>query len=395
MEIFWYLGIVIFLARVFGDFISRLGYPSVIGEIFVGLMLGPSLFNIVHPNEIIKVLAEIGIILLIFQVGMEADLKKLAKVGIKAFLVAFLGIFLPLLLSFLICYFLLKMNFILSLFIGGTLAATSIGISVRVLKDLNVMKETFSQIVLAAAVVDDILGVFILVILSQLSGQADNILMGVGKLAFYLIVFFLFAPFLSQVMMKIVEVFSKKLESLDFIPSAVLSVILIFSFISHKFGSPEILGAFIVGLSLSSGFGGIKFLATEKQTIQKIEHSLIPLVWLLSPIFFVFIGLQVNLKNINFLSVDFWIWTIVIGIIALVSKVAVGFFVKGTLREKLMIGFSMLPRGEVGLIFAEIGRQNKIYDEQLYFIIVFVVLLTTFISPLALRNVNKIFSKTN
>jgi Kef-type K+ transport system membrane component KefB len=256
------------------------------------------------------------------------------------------------------------------------------------------MKENFSQVVLAAAVIDDILGVFILVVISQLSGQFDNIILQVSKLGFYLLVFFIFAPFVSQIMMKIVEIFSKKLDSLDFIPAAVISVIFIFSFISHKFGSPEILGAFVVGLSLSSGFGGIKFLATEKQTIQKIEHSITPLVWLLSPIFFVFIGLQVNIKNINFLSIDFWVLVLVIGLVAFVSKIVAGFVFKdGGLREKLMIGFSLLPRGEVGLIFAEIGRQNKIYDESLYFIIVFVVLLTTFVSPLALRNINRIFQK--
>lgn len=390
-SIFWYLGLIVLLARIIGDTISKFGYPSVIGEILVGIILGQSVLGLIKPNEVIKIVAEIGVVLLLFQVGMEANIRQLRMVGINALIVAFVGAFLPIILSFLVCFFLLKMDFIVSLFIGGTMAATSIGITVRVLKDLDKMKENFAQIVLGAAVLDDILGVVILAILVQLSQNMSFEVNNILVLFLYLGTFFIFAPFIAQLMTKLVEILSEKLENLDFIPAAVISVVFIFSFLAYKFGSPEILGAFIVGLVMSRGFNipFLKFLSTKKQTIEKVEHSILPLIWLFTPVFFVFIGLQVNLKSINFASLDFWILTIIIAIVAIVSKVLAGFFINVSFRERLMVGFSMLPRGEVGLIFAEFGRQAKIYNDLLYAVVIFVVLLTTFIAPLALRQINK------
>ncbi|MFN4219494.1 MAG: cation:proton antiporter [bacterium] len=387
--IFLYLGLIVLLARVIGDTISKFGYPSVIGEILVGIILGQSVLGLIHPNEVIKVLAEIGVVLLLFQVGMEANLKQLRIVGINALIVAFVGAFAPIVLGFLICYYILKINFITSLFIGGTLAATSIGITVRVLKDLGKMKENFAQVVLGAAVLDDILGVIILAVLVQLSSTMSFEVNSMLVLLLYLATFFVFAPLVAQLMTKFVEVLSEKLENLDFIPAAVISVVFIFSFLAYKFGSPEILGAFIVGLAMSRGFRLVKFLSTKKQTTEKVEHSILPLIWLFTPVFFVSIGLQVNLKAINFASFEFWVFAFIISLVAIISKLMAGFFIKVDFREKLMIGFSMMPRGEVGLIFAEIGRQSKIYDDFLYAVIVFVVLVTTLLAPIFIKQVNK------
>ncbi|MCS7164980.1 MAG: cation:proton antiporter [Candidatus Calescibacterium sp.] len=392
-SIFLYLGLIVLLARIIGDTISRFGYPSVIGEILVGVILGQSVLGLIKPSEVIKILAEIGVVLLLFQVGMEANIKQLRMVGINAIIVAFAGAMFPIFLSFPICFFFLKMDFVTSLFIGGTLAATSIGITVRVLKDLDRMKENFAQVVLGAAVVDDIFGVIILAALAQLSQTTSFEVNNLVVLILYLGTFFIFAPFVAQVMTKLVEILSEKLENLDFIPAAVISVVFIFSFLAYKFGSPEILGAFVVGLAMSRGFNipWLKFLSTKKQTIEKVEHSILPLIWLFTPIFFVFIGLQVNLKAIDFASPEFWVLSFIIGAIAILSKVLAGFVVNVSFREKLMIGFSMLPRGEVGLIFAEFGRQAKIFNDLLYAVIVFVVLITTFLSPLALKQINRMY----
>ncbi|MCS7243547.1 MAG: cation:proton antiporter [Candidatus Calescibacterium sp.] len=387
------MGLIVLLARIIGDTISKFGYPSVIGEILVGVILGKSVLGLVTPNEVIKILAEIGVVLLLFQVGMEANIKQLRMVGFNAILVAFAGAILPIIFSFPICFFVLKMNLITSLFIGGTLAATSIGITVRVLKDLGRMKDNFAQVVLGAAVLDDIFGVVILAALVQLSQSLSFEVNNIMVLVMYLGTFFVFAPLVAQIMTKLVEVLSEKLENLDFIPAAVISVVFIFSFLAYKFGSPEILGAFIVGLAISRGFNipFLKFLSTKKQTIEKVEHSVLPLIWLFTPVFFVFIGLQVNLKAINFASYEFWILSFVIGLVAIFSKVLAGLVVNVSLRERLMIGFSMLPRGEVGLIFAEFGRQAKIFNDLLYAVIIFVVLITTFLAPVVLKQINKIY----
>ncbi|MEN3014713.1 MAG: cation:proton antiporter [bacterium] len=396
-SIFLYLGLIVLLARVIGDTLARFGYPSVIGEILVGVILGQSVLGLVKPNEVIKILAEIGVVLLLFQVGMEANIKQLRMVGVNALIVATVGAIMPIILSFPICHWLLGMNTITSLFIGGTLAATSIGITVRVLKDLGRMKDNFAQVVLGAAVIDDIFGVIALAALAQLSSRLSFQVDAIATLVGYILTFFILAPLVAQIMTKFVEVLSEKLENLDFIPAAVISVVFIFSFLAYKFGSPEILGAFIVGLALSRGFNipYLKFLSTKKQTAEKVEHSILPLIWLFTPVFFVFIGLQVNLKAINFGSYEFWVLSFVIGLVAIVSKVIAGFFVNVSFREKLMIGFSMLPRGEVGLIFAEFGRQAKIFNDLLYAVIIFVVLITTFIAPFALRQISKIYYSNN
>jgi len=156
---------------------------------------------------------------------------------------------------------------------------------------------------------------------------------------------------------------------------------------AHEIGSPEILGAFTAGIAFSRRFT-IPFAAafqTDEEIIYKIEEALNPLIWLFTPIFFVYVGLQINLKAINFTSANFWILSFVLLFIAIVTKLVAGFFVRGDFKEKLSIGFSMLPRGEVGLIFAEFGRISGIYNDELYAVIIFVVALTTLIAPIVLK----------
>jgi Kef-type K+ transport system membrane component KefB len=160
--VFLYLAIILFSARIVGDTFTKFGLPAVLGEILVGVLLGKSALGLIEVNEIVKILAELGVILLLFQVGLEADIHQLKKVGIKAFIVAFVGAFTPMLLGFLAGYYLLNLPFLTSLFLGGTLTATSIGITVGVLEGLGKMKERFAQIVLGAAVLDDIFGVIVL-----------------------------------------------------------------------------------------------------------------------------------------------------------------------------------------------------------------------------------------
>lgn len=171
----------------------------------------------------------------------------------------------------------------------------------------------------------------------------------------------------------------------------VVAIILLFAFAAHEIGSPEILGAFTAGIAFSRRFT-IPFAAAfqaDKAIIHKIEESLKPLIWLFTPIFFVYVGLQLNLKAIDFTSGYFWWLSAVLFIIALVTKLVAGLFVKGTMKEKLSVGFSMLPRGEVGLIFAEFGRLSGIYDHTLYAVIIFVVALTTLLAPIVLKACGK------
>lgn len=385
--IFLYLAILLLFARLTGDIFAKFGIPSVLGEIFVGILLGQSVLGIIPLNDVMRVLAELGIILLLFHIGLEADLKKLKKAGFSATTVAIVGALAPMSAGFLVSYYVFNYSLITALFIGGTLTATSIGITIRVLEDIGKIKEEFAQIVLGAAVLDDIFGVIILATLFEFSKSQEINVNATMLLIFYIATFFFFAPIIGKILAYFVSFISKRLQTLDFIPPVVIAIILLFAYTAHEIGSPEILGAFTAGIAFSRRFT-IPFAAafqTDEEIIYKIEESLNPLIWLFTPIFFVYVGLQINLKAINFTSANFWILSFVLLFIAIVTKLVAGFFVRGDFKEKLSIGFSMLPRGEVGLIFAEFGRISKIYNDELYAVIIFVVALTTLIAPIVLK----------
>ncbi len=385
--IFLHLALILFLARLVGDTFAKLGMPSVIGEILVGILLGKSALGIIEPNQIIKLLAEIGVILLLFHVGLEADIQRLKQVGIFAFLVAFVGASLPMALGTLVSYYLLNLPLLTSLFIGGTLSATSIGITVKVLEDLGKMKERFAQIVLGAAVLDDILGVVLLAGLYEFSKEGVVKLDATITLMLYIATFFILSPILARIFARLIQVLSSALGTEDFIPPAVLSVVFFFAFLAHTVGSPEILGAFTAGLALSRRFSlpFAVFLKTDEKMAHKIEHAITPLVWVLTPIFFVYVGLEINLRVIDLSSGTLWFMSLIILIVAILGKVLSGFVIRVSLKEKLLVGFSMLPRGEVGLIFAELGKQSGIFNPTVYAMMVFVIAITTFLSPIALK----------
>lgn len=385
--VFLHLALILFLGRIVGDTFSRLGIPSVIGEILVGILLGKSVLGIIEPNEVIKLLAEIGVILLLFNVGLEADVYKLKQVGISVLFVAAVGAFAPMVLGTIVSYYLLNLPLLTSFFIGGTLAATSIGITVKVLEDLGKIKERFAQIVLGAAVLDDVLGVVLLAGLYEFSKEGIVKLDAITTLTLYIATFFILSPILAQILAKVIQTLSVVLRTEDFIPPTVVSLIFLFAFLAHEVGSPEILGAFTAGLALSRRFylPFALFLKTDEKMAHRIEQTITPLVWVLTPVFFVYVGLEINLRVVNLSSDTFWLMSLLILTVAVLGKVLSGFVIKGSIRERLIIGFSMLPRGEVGLIFAELGRQSGVFDPLVYAMMVFVVAITTFLSPIALK----------
>lgn len=395
--IFLYLALILFLARLTGDVFARLGLPSVIGEIFVGVLLGQSVLGLISVNEVLRLLAELGIILLLFHIGLEADLTQLRKVGWSAILVALIGAILPFVLGFLLSYYLFKFSLVTSLFIGGTLTATSIGITVRVLEDIGKIQERFSQIVLGAAVLDDIFGVVVLSILYEFAKTQTVDVNATLIFMLYITTFFIFAPFVGKLFAFFISYTSRKLNTLDFVPPTVIAMVLLFAYVAHEIGSPEILGAFTAGIAFSRRFV-IPFAITLQPTkaiVKQIEKTIEPMLWIFTPIFFVYVGLQLNLKVIDFTSLYFWKVSLGITIVAFIGKILSGFIIRGSLKEKLSIGFSMLPRGEVGLIFAEFGRISKAFDELIYASIIFMVALTTLVSPFVLKFIWKEEKNTN
>ncbi len=390
--LFLHIAIMLLAGKLLGEFFAKVGIPAVLGEVTAGVIIGQSVLGLISLGDAIKVLAELGIILLLFEVGLEADLHMLIKTGLWSFLAATVGAVLPFIGGFAISYYFFDQDMLTSLFIGGALTATSIGITIRVLTDLGKHKDRFAQIVLGAAVLDDILGVVVLAALYEFSKTKEVHMNATLNLIFHIVLFFIFAPILANILARLISFVVKYMATLDFVPPSIMALILFFAYLAHKVGSPEILGSFTAGLALSRRFTipFATFLRTDEKLLHKIEESIKPLVWTLTPIFFVSVGLALNLKAIDFSSLQFWAFSLSLIGVAIVGKVLCGFVVMGIpLREKFSIGFSMMPRGEVGLIFAEFGRSFKILDDVNYAVIVFVVAVTTFLAPIMLKMTTK------
>ncbi|NPB05818.1 MAG: cation:proton antiporter [Aquificae bacterium] len=388
-EIFLALFLILVFARIFAELFAYLRLPPVLGEVTAGIVLGPSLLGWVEPNEIIRILAEIGIVLLLFEVGLETDVEKLKKEGLNAFLVAVVGAFVPFALGFAVAHYLLDLPLLTSLFVGGTLTATSIGITLRVFKDLGKEKTKEAQIVVGAAVLDDIIGVVLLVILADFAFRGEIKLENFLKIVGLLAVYFMVAPVLAKLLSKVVHHYDRRYRRVPgFIPTVIVSLILFFAYVAHLLGIPEIVGAFAAGVALSRRFFlpfGIVW-KDKEEFVREVENQMRPLVYLFTPIFFVSVGLSMNLRVIDYSSPDFWLLTLLLFAVAVLGKVAGGFAMpKKSNFERLIVGVSMVPRGEVGLIFAELGRTAGVLSQKVFAPVVFIVFLTTLFAPLALK----------
>lgn len=191
---------ILLAARICGEVALRLKAPPIIGELCAGIIFGPSLFGWIGPNEVLNFLAEIGIILLLFEVGLETDLERLVKAGPKAVIVAVAGFVMPFVLGASCSYWLFDLSILVSLFIGGTLTATSIGITIRILSDLDRHRELEGQIVLGAAVIDDLLGVFLLAVLYEFTLSGSVTVANTGQIILYVGGFFILAPIVAKLL---------------------------------------------------------------------------------------------------------------------------------------------------------------------------------------------------
>ncbi len=384
---FLHLLAVLLAARFFAEVAVRLGAPSVIGELVAGVIIGPSLLGWVEPNEILKLLAEIGIILLLFEVGLKTDGKRLLHSGFKSSIVALSGFILPMLFGFTAAYWLFDLSLLVALFIGGTITATSIGITVRVLNDLNCQKAHEGQVVLGAAVLDDVFGVILLAILYEFSVSGGISLINVSKVLLFIGLFFAFAPVVAKFISIYITRLDMNSEIPGVIPTTIVSLVLFFSWISHSLGAPELLGGFAAGLALSRRFFlpfGLT-INTDEVCARCVESQMKPIIQLFTPIFFVYIGLSLNLREIDWSSQFIWGFSLTIFILAVLGKMIGPFFLKESIYSKWAIGMAMVPRGEIGLIFVELGRISDILNNEIHAGMVIVIVLTTLLSPFAMK----------
>lgn len=386
------LVLILFSARLVGEVVAYFKVPSVIGELLAGILIGPSVLGWIEISASIQLLAQIGIILLLFEVGIETDVGRLTSAGAKALTVALGGVVLPFVGGFCISYYLFSFTLLASLFIGSTLTATSIGITLRVLRDLKKQGSSQAQVIIGAAVVDDIIGIVLLSMLYEFSVSGVVNLWNAGKVLVLIVLFFLISPFVAKAVSKIIKKWEERSEIPGLLPAAIVSLILLFAWIAYALGAPELLGGFAAGLALSKRFcfPFFKFLHEGPEFSQRVEKQMKPIIHLFTPIFFVAIGLSLNLKTIQWSSTFIWILTGSLFVAAVLGKLLSGFLLnKEKLRSKLIIGTAMTPRGEVGLIFANVALTAGVFNNDVYTSIILVITLTTLLAPFFLRQLSE------
>lgn len=379
---------ILLTARLLGEWAARSGMPSVLGEILAGVILGPSLLGYLQVHDTIRLLAAIGVILLLFEVGLESDMHQLAKAGLKSAAVAVVGVVAPFLLAFLLCRWGFGLPMLPSLFVGGTLTATSIGITVRVLEDLKRHRCPEARIVLGAAVIDDILGVILLTMLFDFTREGAVKLSNTLEVAGLIALFLLFSPMAAKLFARGVKKLDTDGRTTGVIPVTIMSVLLFFAWAAHEIGAPELLGGFAAGLALSRQFflplGAL--LRAEPQFADRVESQISPIASLFKPIFFVMVGLSLNLREVDVTSPSFWSITLLLTAIAFIGKMASGWILfRDRPLTRIAVGLAMVPRGEVGLIFCEVGREMHLLGPNEHTSLVMVIALTTLLPPAIMR----------
>jgi Na+:H+ antiporter len=368
-------------AKLAGEAMERIGQTAVLGELLAGVLIGPGFLNLIHESEVLDALAELGVLLFLFEVGLESDLDELLRAGLQAALVAVVGVLVPFAAGYAVMAWFGHPP-LLAVFVGATLTATSVGITARVLADLGRLQDAAARVVLGAAVVDDILGLLILAVVTGIAETGGVALSGVlllsGKAVLFLLAAILLGIRLAPRLIRWVG--GMKARGTLIVYSVLFAVAL--AAVADQIGLATIIGAFAAGLVLAR---------TERR--QHIEDQIKPVADLLVPVFFVTVGMKVQPAMLNPYADNgqFGVALLVTGV-AVAAKLAAGLVVyrRGVRRWPVAVG--MVPRGEVGLIFAGAGLSAGVITEGLYAALVAMVMLTTFAVPPWLKSLYRVSS---
>jgi Kef-type K+ transport system membrane component KefB len=421
-ETYLWLAVLLLMAKISG-LIEKIGQTAVLGELLIGVALGNLYLlgiDVIEPaktNEIIAFLAELGVVILLFQIGLEQSPTSMRKVGVPAFLVACIGVIVPFVAgTYLVGPWLLPgLSGNAYLFLGATLTATSVGITARVFSDLKFLNTREAQIVLGAAVIDDVLGLIILAVVSAVVKTGE---VGTGEIVWITFKSLLFLLGALVIGNRIAPVISRRLSKVHTGTGMKFSILmafcLSFAWLADRIGLAPIVGAFAAGLVLDEvcfrDFAQPDMIAdirritagcdheTAKELTRTLEYheknSLLVLIepvgLFLVPLFFVYTGLQVKLDV--FFSATNLITALGITVVAFVGKLVAG-LAAGT-ANKWIVGWGMAPRGEVGLIFAVTGKALGVVSDQIFSVIVAVIILTTLLTPPILTAVIRRVGKT-
>lgn len=371
------LAILLLTAICFRQLFLKIKLPTVLGYMCSGIFLGPSLLNVIHGSHLISSMAELGVIVLMFIAGLECDLKMLKKYFKPSITIAFLGIIFPVIGMYWMGQT-LALSKIESLFIGIIFAATSVSISVAVLKELNKLKTQAGTTILGAAVADDILSILLLSIVISFTGIGDsNHQVNLYSLISYQISFFLLIWLLSFIIKKIPLVRLEKIKSI--FPILALAFALLLSGLAELVQVSAITGAFFAGIII----GQTKFKEHLTDKIDQFGQLF------LIPLFFINVGLSVKLDGIFDNSGLFILMLIIAVLTKFIGAYSGARLFKFSRNNASQIGIGMISRGEVGLIIAEIGFKNQLISAEYYSTIIAVIIITTIITPILLRMVIK------
>lgn len=375
--------------KLLGEVAERMGLPAVLGELTAGLLLGASVLGVVpaagQPGaDHIRLLAELGVILLLFEVGLETDLKEMFKVGPAALAVAAVGVAVPFALGYL--YWLRGPHagtadsgdpVTVAIFIGATLTATSVGITARVLGDLGKMDTAEARIILGAAVIDDVIGLVILSVVSGIAAGGTVTVAGVGGTFAVAVGFLVAAVVLGNLLVPRVADRVVRMRARGIVVGISIAFALALAALAAQVGSALIIGAFAAGLILR-----------ETKHATTVEHEVQPVAALLAPVFFVNVGAAADVSLLDPTRPGAGAVLLVAGtltLIAIVGKLVAGWGAPWVKFHRLTVGAGMVPRGEVGLIFADVGRQAGLLSDTTFSIVLIMVMATTFVAPVALK----------
>ena len=374
-------------AKLLGEAAERIGQPAVLGELLAGVLLGGSVLGIIPtegtPGELIHVFAELGVLLLLFEIGLETDLREMFRVGPAARAVAGVGVVLPFGLGYL--FWILWPHgpatggdlTTSAIFVGATLTATSVGITARVLSDLGRMGTQEARIIIGAAVIDDVLGLVILSVVSGLAAGAAVTTLGIVRTLAVAVGFLVVAVLVGRFAMPRLFDVVVRMRVRYVLLVAALAVALGLAATAALAGSALIVGSFAAGLILSG-----------TNQFDTIEREVKPVASVFAPIFFVSVGASVNLALLNPSTPqarDTLVIALGLLVIAILGKMAAGWGAPWARFRRIVVGVGMIPRGEVGLIFADIGRRAGILGDDVFGAVLLMVMATTFVAPPALK----------
>jgi len=405
--------IIIYLASKVGSEIAkRLDLPPVLGELVAGVIIGVSALRLVifpeggfeasdslvmsslqlinqlspeavssifaEQSGVISVLAELGVIVLLFEIGLESDIRQLKEVGIQAFVVAFVGVMAPFAAGTIGLMYFFHVAAIPAIFAGAALTATSIGITSKVLAEIGQLKSKEGQIIVGAAVIDDVLGIIVLAVVASLAKTGEVDITNVAILLVSAIAFLFGSILLGGIFNKTFVVLVEKLKTRGNIVIPAFIFAYVMAFIGNAIHLEAILGAFAAGLVLD-----------ETDARNELDELIKPVADLLVPIFFVTVGARADLTVLNPMipeNQSGLLIAVFMLLVAIAGKVITGWVVFGVPNiNRLAIGVGMVPRGEVGLVFAGIGTASGAIDKPLEVAIIIMVIMTTFLAPPFLR----------